>query len=162
MIEVFYRLDNIRFGELMCVYEEGNRENADIRYANMDRNAALLQVEQDFFAYLNEVFFVQKNAKYYILIENNKYVCAARMEPYADGYLLTGLETRPEYRRRGYAKKLLREIVGFVEQTIYSHVMKDNLASLKTHYSCGFEIVSEHAEFIDGTTSHSCYTLARK
>lgn len=162
MIQEFTKLSQMRFGELMCVYEEGNVENALDRYAGMDKNAAVLQVEQDFYNYLDEVFFLTEHARYFVLSENGKYISALRVEPYEDGMLLAALETRPGFRRRGFAKKLVRLVAEHIEKPIYSHVLKDNMPSILTHYACGFERVLENAHFIDGTVSEECCTLLRK
>lgn len=162
MIEVFYKLSDIRFGELMCVYQEGNTENAKERYAKLDRNAAILQVEQDFYIFLEEVFFSVDDAAYYVLSENGKYLSALRLEPYEDGFLLEALETRPGFRRKGYAKKLVSFALDQVKKPVYSHVLKDNVPSLSAHFSCGFKKIMDSARYIDGTVSHACCTLLRK
>ena len=162
MIYVFDNLSDMQFAELMCVYAEGNEKNACELYGKMDINAAILTVEQDFYQYLSQVFFPVKNAKYFVWVEKGKYVSALRMEPYEEGLLLEALETRPEYRMKGYASTLLRAAIASVDLPVYSHVLKDNFASIKTHLACGFEVVSDSAKYIDGTTNADCYTLVRK
>ena len=162
MIKVFNKLSDICFSELMCVYEEGNAVNAEIKYADFDRNAAILLAEQDFYAYLEEAFFDSEDARYYVIIENGKYVSALRVEPFIDGYLLEGLETRPDFRRRGFAKTLINELLNEKQIIIYSHVLKSNEASLATHFSCGFEVLLDSAEFIDGSHSDKHFTLVKK
>lgn len=162
MLILFDSLSNLRFGELMCVYEEGNRENAKDLYGHMDRNAGIIQAEQDFYAYLEQVFFKTNNARYAIWEEDGHYVSALRLEPYEDGLLLAALETRPGYRQQGYAQRLIRSAMDLVLVPVYSHVNKGNMASLKTHFSCGFERISEYAKRIDGSMVDDCCTLIRK
>ena len=162
MIKKFDNISQICFSELMRVYEEGNVDNAKIRYSNMDANAAVLQVEQDFYAYLEEVFFAAKDAKYYVLSENEKYLAALRIEPFENGVLLEGLETRPGFRCCGFAKQLVGRMLSEVDCPVYSHVMKDNFPSLRTHYSCGFEKYSDTANMINGSINRDCFTLIRK
>lgn len=159
MKKIFLSLGDLHFGRLMAVYEEGNRENARAFYPNLDANAAILEAEQDFYAYLRDVFFTQEGAFYGIWEENGQYISALRMEPYADGFLLTALETRPDCRGRGYAKMLIRSIVEALDVPVYSHVRKDNSASLKVHAACGFQRISHQATYLDGTVNEQAVTL---
>lgn len=162
MLKIYSRLDELSFGQLMLVYEEGNRENAEERYPRMDRNAALLKAEQDFYNYLSDVFFQSKRAFYAVWEENGEYISALRMEPYQDGMLLEALETRPGFRKQGFAKKLLAGVLLEIGGKVYSHVDKQNNASLAVHFACGFEKILDSAVFIDGTLAPWCVTLCRK
>ena len=159
MLRVFESLDQMAFGRLMAVYEEGNCENAAELYPDMDRNAALLQAEQDFYAYLKNCFFKTDGAFYAVWVDNGNYVSALRMEPYRDGLLLEALETMPVHRKRGFASRLLHAVLNGVSVPVYSHVKKDNLASLRTHTACGLVVVSDTADMIDGTISDCHFTL---
>ena len=162
MLRFYDKLSDLCFGELMCVYEEGNCEKANDQYAHMDKNAALLQAEQDFYAYLEEIFFRTPNARYAVWEEGGRYISALRLEPFEDGLLLEALETRPEYRNKGYAKKLILSVLPYICVPLYSHVNKHYEPSLRTHVSCGFVLVSENAKLIDGTRVDYCYTFVRK
>ena len=51
MLHIFRTLSQMSFRKLMMVYEEENLEDASLRYSAMDKNAAILQAEQDFYAY---------------------------------------------------------------------------------------------------------------
>ena len=150
----------LRFGSLMEIYTEGNRENGSDRYGDLPPEQALLQAEQDFYQYLREVFFPAEGAVYAIWEVGGRYVSALRLEPYRDGLLLEALETMPCERRRGYAQKL---ILGVLEQysgtRIYSHVHKRNLPSLAVHEKCGFRRISEQAVYIDGSVNSRACTL---
>ena len=162
MLKLFYGLSELNFGKLMSVYEESNRKNARERYRRMDPNAGLLQAEQDFYAYLRDVFFSTENVCYAVWEENSSYISAFRLEPYADGFLLAALETSPMYRGKGYAKQLIQTALRDIKAPVYSHVHKQNTASLRTHLACGFAKISEQARYLDGTVSDQACTLLRK
>ena len=59
MLFVARRLRDLHFGKLMEVYIEGNRKKAD---AFSDPAEGLLQAEQDFYQYLQQVFFAAEGA----------------------------------------------------------------------------------------------------
>ena len=151
---------DLSFSRLMEVYIEGNLENAEEFYPNLTEGQKLMQAEQDFYQYLNEVFFRTSDAVYAIWEEQGTYVSALRLEPYRDGLLLEALETAPPSRRQGYAEKLIRAVQKqFSNQRIYSHVSKKNAASLRVHEKCGFRRISEYAAYIDGSVNQRACTL---
>jgi GNAT superfamily N-acetyltransferase len=147
----------------MDLYFEGNCENAKGKYQNDDLNVAILKVEQDFYQYLREVFFATEGAIYAVWEEQGAYLSALRLEPFSDGLLLEALETHPEYRRKGYAKKLIDAVLPNLRhkniKAVYSHVNKRNTASLQTHISCGFQRISEQATYIDGSVTKTSCTM---
>lgn len=160
MVLLATKLRDLSFSSLMTVYEEGNRENAAANWPHLDEQEGMIQAEQEFYQYLKQVFFPTENARYCILVEQGSYVSALRLEPYRDGLLLEALETAPGQRRKGYAAKLIRSIQEQLTGiTIYSHVSKKNLASLKTHESCGFTRIAENAVYADGSVTDRSYTL---
>ena len=148
MLHIANSLGQIQFAQLMEVYLQGNQE----------KDGGLLQAEQDFYQYLREDFFCVGQAYYAIWVVNGQYVSALRIEPYRDGVLLEALETAPHCRRRGYARSLMHEVLKR-EQKVYSHVAKDNTASLRVHEQCGFRRISEQAVYIDGSVNSRCCTL---
>lgn len=158
LIAKYFR--EIAFGELMRVYEEGNRENGAEFWPDMPENQRLLQAEQDFYQYLREVFFRTPGAVYCIWQEGGHYRSALRLEPYQDGLLLEALETAPEDRRKGYARALIGAVLDRCGQTkIYSHVHKQNHPSLAVHESCGFRKLKEYAVYVDGSVNQRCCTM---
>lgn len=163
MLHLFFRLQELNFPKLMELYSESNRENAEEQYSWYDANLAILKAEQDFYQYLNEVFFQTKGAFYAVWEDKGQYHSALRMEPYRDGLLLEALETHPCYRGMGYAKGLIHAALEVLKAegvaSVYSHVNKRNVASLRTHLSCGFCRVSEYAVYIDGNVNSQCCTL---
>jgi GNAT superfamily N-acetyltransferase len=158
MLLVFDKVKNLSFSQLMMVYEEGNRENAEEFWPDMEEGRRMIRAEQEFYQYLREVFFPTEHARYFVWEENGNYISALRLEPYRDGLLLEALETHPEYRRKGYAGRLIRAVQEVSSDAkIYSHVSKRNMASLKTHDKCGFRRIAENAVYADGSvTSRSC------
>ena len=150
---------DLRFSELMQVYEQSNLEAAEER-KNLPPMFALQLAEQDHREYLQEVFFRTDGAVLAVWEENGAYICALRLEPYKDGLLLNALETAPIHRKKGYAARLIRAVqenMGNVK--IYSHVSKRNVPSLKTHESCGFRVISDCAVFLSGSVDYRSCTL---
>ena len=164
MLRIVHKLNDLRFSELMQVYAETNAVNGKEMYPAHTPFEQLREVELDFYTYLQTVFFCQENSFYAIWEAEGRYLSALRIEPYADGLLLCGLETVPIARQQGYAYKLIIAVINYLAKrgsvTIYSHVSKQNSASLNTHVKCGFSIIKDHAVYSDGSVLHSSYTLA--
>ena len=158
MLVVMKSMHELQFSQLMGVYEESNRENGEEFYPELPEGQQLLRAEQDFHQYLRECFFRTEGAMYAVWMEQGDYVSALRLEPYQDGLLLEALETAPNHRRKGYAAALIRAVLELPEiSKVYAHVHKKNTASLRTHESCGFRRILEHAAYIDGSVrTNSC------
>ncbi len=160
MLRTVRNMGQLPFGALMEIYAEGNLENGRDNWPHLSEGEQLLRAEQDFYQYLQEIFFTTPNAVYYLWEENGTPVSALRLEPYRDGLLLEALETAPQHRQKGYAKALLLAVLEAVgNQRIYSHVHKKNAASLKTHLGCGFAPISGQAVYADGSVNGHCCTL---
>jgi len=163
MLIVAKRMGELSFGKLMEVYREGNLENGQELWPDEPTDRQIALAEQEFYQYLQQVFFKTDGARYLIWEEGGSYISALRLEPYRDGLLLAALETLPEMRRKGFGKKLVHAAL---EQTgdikIYSHVNKKNCASLRTHETCGFERILEYAVYADGSINDRCCTLCRQ
>ncbi len=127
----------------------------------MDRNAALLLAEQDFYTYLKDVFFITEGAWYAVWVDQSQYRCALRVEPYQDGLLLAGLETAPGARRMGYAKKLVMAVLKDLDRPLYSHVERQNVASMQLHRSCGFDFIRDTAVYLDGSIVNTSCTFRK-
>ena len=159
MLTIATGLRYLHFGQLMAVYEEGNRENGEAFYPHLSTQERILRAEQEFYAYLTECFFTVENAAYYIWSDQGHYVSALRLEPYQDGLLLEALETHPDYRRQGYAEKLIRAVLEEVHPPrLYSHIGHHNIASIAVHQKCGFRKISNHARYADGSVNSRCGT----
>ena len=134
---------------LMDVYSESNYENTDYFFPDeADKEAAVQKVEAGFLDFLKNDFFNNTSATYWILEINGVYVSALRTCMIQKGqYYLEALETRPDYRRKGYGTILLSSVIDSLKENgsfrLCSCVSKKNIASLKTHEKSGFQIVSE-------------------
>ena len=159
MLKLATKMDQLKFSCLMEVYVEGNLENGAHFHPEASEQLQLMQAEQSFYAYLTQSFFRTPGAVYAIWEEQGKYISALRLEPYEDGMLLAALETTPEYRQRGYATKLMQAVQSWCPEKIYSHVSKQNRASLKVHEKCGFCQVLDYARYIDGSVARNAITL---
>ena len=155
MLLIAKRLEELDFSALMDIYMEGNLEKAE-EYGD----GGLLRAEREFYDYLREDFFRQQGTFYAVWTEQGSYVSALRLEPYKDGWLLEALETAPDDRKKGYAKRLMGEVLEYMGQAVvYSHVSRRNEASLRTHYACGFQKYLDHVVYLDGSVSHRAVTL---
>lgn len=147
----------------MNVYLEANLENGKEQYPFESANGQLRRTEEDFYQYLNAVFFRQEDSFYCIWEEKCSYLTALRLEPYRDGVLLCALETAPGARNQGYGTKLVRTVIEYLSRygsgVIYSHVSKKNPASLSLHKKCGFKSIKDYAVYSDGSILHSHITL---
>ena len=160
MLYIAKSLGALNFSALMQVYTQGNYENAKELWPELSEGQGILRAEQEFYQYLREVFFATEGAIYAIWLENSKYISALRLEPYKDGLLLEALETAPEFRRQGYGRQLVMEVLSQIKpQKVYSHVSKNNTASLNLHKSCGFQCVQEYAVYIDGSVNRRAATM---
>ena len=161
-MKIFDKLVDIDFRQLMDVYEEGNFINGEALYSEYSENLRVLYAEQDFYNYLL-LFFKEPTARYAVWEHTGCYIAALRVEQYSDGLLLSALETAPAHRCKGYASMLINAMVEFLKKQgggrLYSHVNKRNLASLAVHYKCGFRVLSDQAEYLDGTVASDAYTL---
>ena len=163
MLIIARNIRDLSFGKLMEVYTESTRENAEDFWPQETPERQLALAEQDFYDYLNRSFFSTDGAVCAIWQVDDRYVSALRLEPYRDGLLLEALETAPDCRRRGYARELIRAVMEkYLGQKIYSHVGKQNTASLKTHETCGFKRILEYAVYIDGSVNDRCYTFCHE
>ena len=138
--------------KLMDVYSESNYENTDYFFPDeADKNAAVRKVEAGFLDFLKNDFFNLTDAAYWILEIDGIWVSALRTCRVQKGlYYLEALETRPDHRRKGYGAILLSSVADSLKKDgpfrLCSCVSKRNIASLKTHEKCGFQIVSEEGD----------------
>lgn len=162
MLEVFDSLKNLNFQMLMDVYAQSNRENAEVYFPQLSEPQGVAMVEQQFYTFLQEVFFKTRDSRCCVWLADGKYVSALRLEPYRDGLLLEALETAPEQRHKGYGRRLMQAALAQIQgKPVYSHVGKRNAASLALHMGCGFEKIQDCAVYIDGSVSQNAVTLKR-
>nr|MBQ6241884.1 GNAT family N-acetyltransferase [Lachnospiraceae bacterium] len=148
----------------LAIYEEGTRENAAEFYPDEPAEEGVRKEEESFSAFLDE-FFAKPGNTYWILEENSVQVSALRLSRLGPGfYYLEALETRPDCRRKGCAARLIRAVTAELEKQgpvrICDCVSKRNTASLHTHESCGFRIVSEAGvDYLSGTANDRAYGM---
>lgn len=146
-------IEQLDFDALMEIYEEGNIENGAYFFPEESVEQQRILAVQAFREYLEEDFFRQKDAQYWIWTDNGRYVSALRLEAYEDGLLLEALETRPDCRKQGFAGNLIRAVLRQLSSgtRVYSHVNKKNEASIATHLACGFHKHLDYVPESDGT-----------
>lgn len=160
MLKLLHHPRQLLFSQLMAVYEEDNRENGAALFPNEPEMRQLELAEEGFRQYLWEDFFQTEGAFYALWEEGGRYVSALRMEPYRDGLLLEALSTHPDRRRMGYGKKLIQGVQALPGVAkIYAHVGKKNTASQAIHKSCGFQLIADHAVYIDGSVDPHAVTF---
>ena len=115
MLQIVRRLEELDFSAIMDIYIEGNLEKAE-EYGD----GGLLRAEREFYDYLREDFFRQRDAFYAVWKVGGRYVSALRLEPYGDGWLLEALETAPAHRKQGYAKALVRAVLDCVARPAFA------------------------------------------
>lgn len=164
MLKIISKYHELDASSLMEVYKEGNLQKGMELYPACSEYEQLAFAEQDHREYLRE-FFHSKGAFLAAWEVQGRYASALRMEPYRDGFLLTALETAPRLRGKGCATELLRQTLAYVAGSfslpVYSHVKKSNIASLAVHKKCGFQIILDHAVYLDGSVFTDSYTLLR-
>lgn len=154
MLKIIERLSELDIRQLMEVYIESNTRAGKREYAFEPKNLQILYAEQDFYNYLT-LYFSAQDSIYAVWEHQGRYVSALRLERCCDGLLITALETAPEARQKGYAKTLVRAVKDWIAQNrpqnLYAHIDRNNHASVCVHETCGFERISQHAEYLDGS-----------
>lgn len=148
--------------QVLEVYSESTQQTAKDDTRDLPYGLRMEEAEQRFLAYLRD--FLQSPDTTMVVWEvDGVYKAALRVEPYLDGWLITGLETAPTARRCGYGAQLVKEVLNYLRDQdkirVYSHVDKRNAASLSLHYVSGFKIIADHAVYLDGSVFTSSCTL---
>lgn len=164
MLKIITSMKELDFGQLVSVYDESICKDGAENYRNESENVQYLRAKQDFYTYLN-IFFSQKDSMLCVWVAEGNYKAALRLEPYRDGALLAGLETAPEVRRMGFAKRLVDAVVDKVGNSVhlplYSHVDKSNFASVSLHNACGFEKILDYGVYSDGSVFYDSVTFCK-
>lgn len=147
------------------IYIEASYEIAKEKYPELEDLTEAIREEEYYFVekFLGKFLSKHENT-YYVLEEEGQWVCALRLTKLDGFYYMEALETAPEQRQKGYASKLIKEVIKFVKQngetSIRSNVNKTNDASLATHKKCGFEIVEENGiNYISGEQRNNVYGM---
>ena len=156
----------MKYSELMHLYRDEIANAGQIEYPDLPENQQVMEAEQDFYDYLTTQFFRQSNSLYCVWELEGHYKAALRLEPFRDGLIICALHTDLMERKKGYAKKLLCEVQEIFAKNgsicLYSHVSKNNPASLMVHKACGFHIIKDNATYLDGSVDYASYTLVYK
>ena len=109
-----------------------------------------LQEGQDFYGFLSEDFF--PDGICCVWEEKGCYVAALRLQKWQDGWLLEGVQTHREHRRKGYARMLVTAALDALKmEKVYVHIVRDNIPSVALHQACGFHKILDHAVYLDGS-----------
>lgn len=153
MLRVIRSIAELPFGQLMEIYLQSNRERGQ-QWTQEPETRRIALAEQEFYAYLRQCFFTRPGSFYFLWEEQDKPVSAVRCESYADGVLLTALETAPSCRGRGYATALLQAVLRHLEAgKVYVHIRHGNETSVAVHLRCGFVKIKSGARLLDGSYS---------
>ena len=162
MLKIAYRAADLDFGQLCRVYRESIQCSGMQDYPHCANEEQRFLAEQDFYSFLR-CFLKDEAAFYGVWVVNDRYIAALRMEPYRDGFLLEGLETDPDERKKGYASALVRAVLSDLSEKgqtrVYSHVSKKNQPSVAVHKACGFDKHLDYAAFVDGSVSRDAWTF---
>lgn len=164
MLHTITKIKDIDERKFLDIYAEGNAENVEELYPEYEPAEALAKAEASFREFLPE-FFSEEGNTYYILEEDGVWVSALRLSATGEReYYLEALETRPDLRRRGCAKRLFEAVFAELKKgggfVIRDCVSKRNLPSLRTHEACGFAVVSDvGTNYIDGSVNERCFGL---
>lgn len=153
MLIICKNFNELDFEQLTLVHQESIGEEGKKCFPYDGPERQRLKAEDDFEDYLRRDFFNTTDARYCIWCEGGVYLSAMRLEPYKDGILICGLETKPSCRKNGYATSLLRAALANIGQPVYSHIAKNNAASIAVHVRCGFRHLCEGARLLDGSVS---------
>ena len=119
--------------------------------------AEALEAEQALYAFLREDFF--PGGICCLWEEKGRYVAVLRLQPWKDGWLLDGLQTHRDHRRKGYAKALvLASLENVNTQKVYVHIQRQNAASIALHTACGFRKICTYATYLDGSVYYTSDT----
>lgn len=162
MLKIISAMAELPFGKLMGIYTQTNQECGK-KWPQESQERQIELAEQEVYAYLRQCFFTRPGSRYFIWEEQGRLLSAVRCESYADGWLLTALETVPEARGQGYAAKLLTGVLESLGmEKVYVHIRQDNQASLAAHLRCGFIKLKSGARLLDGSYSRSYDTYMRE
>ena len=149
----FDRMEDLDFPRFAEIYRESYL--ATISYffpEETDQERGLRKLEAKFLEYYRTDFFAVPGRRCYVLADRERWVSAIRLYPVPGrpgAWHAEALETAPDCRRRGYARKLMELLCFALAKQgpfeLSDSVGKHNEPSLAFHKACGFEIVQEEA-----------------
>jgi len=163
MLKIVNTVNQLDFSSLMEIYIQSNTRLGREQWPMESDMEQLFRTELEFYRYLRMDFFQKSGAFYALWMEDYHSVSAVRLEPWRDGWLLEGLETHPQHRKKGYATKVMQgALEQLTDEKVYSHVHRGNAASLAVHRKNGFKLFSNSAVMIDGSYSPGYVTMIRE
>ena len=165
MLTILNSAKNADFSALSAIYEERIFADGKKNYPREDASVQYLLEQQTFYSYVRN-FLENQQGIWALWRAEGSFVAACRLEQYQDGFLLTGLETLPSARGKGYATAVVNAALQYAANVgvaaVYSHVAKDNYGSLAVHKKCGFTVISDTALLLDGTAENKSCTLCQQ
>lgn len=151
-------MKNLPFSEICRVYQQSIE--CSVGESSVTLSERFWQEEHGLYQELQD-FFSRRNGTLALWRTEHGIQSALRLEKWNDGYLLQSLETHPESRRKGFALHLVKSVLADCPRgtILYSHVKKDNIASMQLHLHCGFQVHSDMARLLDGTVSNRYVTM---
>lgn len=166
MLLVLQSPDELDVSKLLAIYRESSQENCQRMFPAETPAASLEQYEAGYAAFMREEFFARPGRFWMVETADGLWASALRLLPLEEPntWLIGALETHPDYRRQGYAARLLADTVQYLEKNhgaiaLFSGVGKRNTASLRTHLRCGF-VREKETWTEEGTTSDRHCTMA--
>lgn len=161
MFKIVRTIKELDFKQVYDVYEQTISGTGKGRYPAEHENVQILLAQQDLYAALRS-FLASENTFCALWVEDGVYCSVLQLEQYLGGYLITSLETALKARGKGYAKELVRHSVQHLEEQgnvrIYSHIDKNNYASVAVHRCCGFRKYLDYGVYLDGSVFRSSDT----
>lgn len=147
---------------LLRIYAESNAKIYRKRYAKQYASdfEAWNALMRDYTEFIWE-FAAQDDRFIFALKEDNGWAAGLRViRMEADDWYLEALETAPMFRRKGCAKQLLSQTIGYLRdlnaRSIISIVEKENKASRSLHEACGFTLTDRTAKDLEGNVIENC------
>ena len=166
MLKIITNYSELDERQVMDIYSESNLDNTSYFYPDeCDKKKALQLVERDFLKYIRDEFLSKEGNSYCVYDQDGRWVSALRLYRLGEAFCyIEALETRPDCRRKGYGAALLKETADYFARQgnvrICDCVSKKNIASLRTHEKCGFQIVSEQGyDYLQGEANDGDYGM---
>ena len=85
-----------------------------------------------------EPYLSDETVLHYFMCDSNTLVAYFQISPHSDGLYVDYLYTNPDYRKRGFAKRLIQYALPTVQDTLHAWTRVSNIGSQRTLTGCGF------------------------
>jgi RimJ/RimL family protein N-acetyltransferase len=82
------------------------------------------------------------------IVEENEFAIGTLRVDFKDGDKILSWTVAPEYRGKGYAKKMLKMLVDKLEGELVAFIKPDNTASIKIAEYAGFKLFKSNTELL--------------